>query len=54
MTELGLLFYLFVCVCYAFTETTLLVTEPKVKCLGLWSNGLDSGVLPQKYITENR
>jgi len=54
MTELGLLFYLFVCVCYAFTETTLLVSEPKIKCLGLWSNGLDSGVLPQKCITENR
>ena len=54
MTELELLFYLFVCVCYVCTETTVVVVEPKIKCLALWSDGLNSGVLSQKRITENR
>ena len=54
MTELELLFYLFVCVCCVCTETTVVVVEPKIKCLALWSDGLNSGVLSQKRITENR
>ena len=54
MTELELLFYLFVCVCCVCTETTVVVVEPKIKCVALWSDGLNSGVLSQKRITENR